>query len=267
MFFSGSEWTKVSDDDQLESLVFPHKSPVLYLSYQNFPQLIRVQSYNLSSSSRAYESLPMIVSVIKSANPDILMLQGVGVLRVKGFFSVKEYDMFEALCQELHEYPHKLFKNRFCIFARYPVSFSQEFDFAVSATVAMPKGSIDLYNTQLDDHPNVQPKQCVELLSCMQDSDRPQIIAGDFKVKKNYTTSADILEGRFPVEGVKGTVKLVGDSGANTFPSWDPVESFDRIYYRNVQMTGNFDVTGYAESSNVIASDHCAVLSDFLLDN
>ena len=93
-------------------------------------------------------------------------------------------------------------------------------------------------------------------------SDSPQILVGDFNLKRS-NPEAHLLIERRPMRDAWAV--LHPDAEGNTFPSWEVNERLDRIYYRNVADPALCEISGFAQSSQTWPSDHCALFADFLL--
>lgn len=220
---------------------------------------IRILTYNIHkgfTTGNLNFVLKNIKSSIRETNADIVFLQEVVGTHHVHSKKVKDWPtapQFEFLADEV--WPHFAYgKNAVyssghhgnAILSKFPITFWENEDVSFSkferrgllhAVIPHPKTAepLHVFCLHLGLFENDRKAQILKLskrIDSIVPKNAPIIIAGDFNDWRQ--NSSDIL---IPEMGMKEAFLELEGQYVKTYPSWFPMLSLDRIYYRNLECT------------------------------
>jgi endonuclease/exonuclease/phosphatase family metal-dependent hydrolase len=243
-------------------------------------QKIKVLTYNIhkgfSTGNRSY-ALKNIKKSIQVVHADLVFLQEVIGHHDDHANHMKDWpnsSQFEYLADQTWKH-YAYGKNALyseghhgnAILSKYPIHFFENEDVSFSkierrgilhAEIKHENNTLHAFCIHLGLFENDRMKQILKLctrISKMVPSDASLIIAGDFNDWRQ--SASTVLKEKLNLQ--EAFVDITGKH-ANTFPSWFPCLSLDRVYYRNLKCT----------AVNVLKadlwrkqSDHLPILAEF----
>jgi endonuclease/exonuclease/phosphatase family metal-dependent hydrolase len=221
---------------------------------------IRILSYNIHKGLSPFGVrfvLSQMRDAIRTTNADIVFLQEVvGHHRLQPIIRPQwpSESQFEYLADKI--WPHFAYgKNAVsrignhgnAILSKYPIHFFENLDISTNAlesrgllhAVITPYSDsppIHLFNVHLDLLHRGRSRQAIHIvkrISSHVPPDSPFILAGDFNDWSQKMSNLIVHE-----TGLKEAYSAYHGSYAKTFPSFYPVLSLDRVYFRNCSITG-----------------------------
>lgn len=239
---------------------------------------MRILSYNIHkgfSASRTRFVLEHMRDALRAVGPDLVLLQeAVGEHRLyeRHLGGWPEASQFEFLADEV--WPHYAYGRNAvhqrghhgnAILSKYPILSWENIDMTLNrfeqrgllhAVVQRPgAGELHVCSLHMNLLENARRRQletlCQRVRRAIPDG-RPLVIGGDFNDWRGAATPylRECIGAREAFEVVRG-------SHARTFPSWHPVLSLDRVYVRNLEVTG---ASVLRRPPWTRLSDHLAVL-------
>ena len=265
------------------------------LKWNSFPRLgncfdhlynmLRVLSYNIhkgfNRGNRKFV-LPDIRTALRDANPDIVFLQEVQGEHAKHRNRIVNWPKEpQAEYLALDHWPHVSYgpNARYAsghhgnaILSKFPIRYSKNTDISVTKferrgvlhlQLETPyfKDPLDVFCLHLDfrEHGRHQQLNSVEqeLVQTVR-SKRPFVIGGDFNDWKRRASMA------LWSLGAREAVRTANGDYAKTYPSFFPLLSLDRIYYRGFEVSGASALRGQPWSQ---LSDHLPIKAELIPEN
>ncbi len=233
---------------------------------------MKVVTYNINKAkgwSFFQNNIKKLEEFIKDSDADIVILQEVvGLNSKRKILSTQLEEIADNTWKDFKYERNSVYKHGHhgnAILSKFPIE--SYFQKNISTNKFEQRGVLytkirhssdeilHLYNIHLDLTERGRKKQAQSLLKLINSHNKGDkvIMAGDFNDWK--TSIGDIFE----KEGMKEVGKVTNGVNYKTFPSFFPILSLDRIYYKNLNLISSNPLNGNK------LSDHLPVFCEFSL--